>query len=171
LGPVQRSRGLAEISSRRGHVSPVPVAVVDGVQIHLKDPLLGVAQRELDAEPDLPQRPADPRSRPVELLGELLGDRAPARVLARLHRGQGGAAGPVEHVDEDVRIEVLVLDIDHRRAELARRRQRALDPVVRRQDPLHARSRVTYAGQGEDVDGSGRNERHQEHDNEQPHDH
>lgn len=79
---------------------------------------MGVIERELQAEPDLLKRRREAVAVPVELLGELLRDRAAAGVLIGLKGGEGGTSGAVGDVDEEVGIEVLVLDGDDGLSEL-----------------------------------------------------
>ena len=98
---------------RRGRVTPVAVPVVDGVEVHVEDLRLGIVERQLDPEPDVVQRRGDAGAVTVELLGELLGDRAAARILAVVQGGERGSSGAVEDVDQEVGVEVLVLDGHH----------------------------------------------------------
>ena len=72
--------------------------VVDGVEVHAEDLRLGIVERELDPEPDVAQRRGEAGAVTVEPLGQLLRDRAAARILAVVQGGEGGSSGPVEDV-------------------------------------------------------------------------
>jgi hypothetical protein len=63
LCPVKVWGGV-EVSEGRGDVAPVAVSVVDGVEVHVEDLGFWGLERELDPEPDLPQRCAHPFPRP-----------------------------------------------------------------------------------------------------------
>ncbi|MFN8217783.1 MAG: hypothetical protein U0R71_14410 [Solirubrobacterales bacterium] len=154
LGPAQPARGHAEVAERGSPLSPKPVAEVGGVQVHREDFRARVGERQLDPEPDLRQRAGEAAALRVEQLGQLLVDRAAARIAAALEGRRGGPAGAVGDVDDDVGVEVLVLGRDRGSRETAGRRPGFEDAAVGREDRPHPALRPTDAGQAAEHAGT-----------------
>ena len=105
------------------------------------------------------QRRGDAGAVTVELLGELLGDRAAARILAVVQGGEGGSSGAVEDVDQEVGVEVLVLYGHHRVTQPGGGLRSGVRSVVQREDSVHALLGVTHARQRGNVGRTHRKER------------
>jgi hypothetical protein len=97
-----------------------------------------VGQRQLDPQPDRPQRRAEPGAVPVQKLGQLLVDRAATGVLAGLDRIDGRSSHAARHVDDEVVVEVLVLSGHDRCGEPGGRGDQPCGLVMRGEDRLRA---------------------------------
>jgi len=118
----------------RGGLGPEhAVAPLDDVEVDLEDARLGQVIFEREGDQDLAQLAdeAAPR-RQVQVLGQLLGDRAAAdRHRALVPVGRDRVLERMQ-VDAVVAVEAFVLGVDHRGAQVARdRRQRPPLPLER----------------------------------------
>src|SRR5207248_1831489 len=123
LGQRQLARGLAEIGLRR-RLDPIgPIAVVNPIEIGLEDLCLRVLMLDLDREDRLVQLAQDrPIFREVEVLDELLRDRAAALVETQMQQVIQAGLARAQQVQTAVLIKATVLDGDgrllHRRRDL-----------------------------------------------------
>lgn len=107
---------------------------------------------------------------PIEFswgLTQLLGDGAATGITAALDGGQRRMRRTVEHVQEDVRAEVLVFHSDDCLGQLRREGQLCRLPVVGAHDRCHPRRRTVHAGKCQLISEPREDQSHNEQHNEQ----
>ena len=126
LSQRQLAGGLAEVGQRR-RLHPIrPIAVIDPIQIRLEDLGLRVLMLDLDREDRLVQLAQHGAVfREVDVLDELLGDRAAALVEAKVEQVVEAGLARAQQVQTAVLVKAAVLDGDgrllHRRRDLLQR--------------------------------------------------